>query len=111
MQATTLRVLVQPLGEPRPPLQQRLVHQLDGPAVRDQQAPLDQRRDLLVLVGIELVARHAPARDCFTVAVGEPEQDPTRDLLLIVGERRERRLGVASDSRDAAGAFVGGEGE
>jgi hypothetical protein len=117
VQAATLHVFVQPLGEPRPLFDQRLVHELDRPVVGDEQPSLDQRReharDPLVVVGVELVACCAPARDRFTAAaVDEPEQNPARHLLLIVAERGEGGLGMASDgASNASRALVGGERE
>ena len=41
----TLRVLLQPVDQPRPPLEQRLVHQLDGSVVDNEQPAFDQLRE------------------------------------------------------------------
>ena len=88
VQAAALSVLLQPVDEPRPLVEQRLVHELDLPVVGDEQPALDQRRehmlDALVVIGIELAARHAAAREGVALAGNEPEQYPARDLLLLL---------------------------
>ena len=89
--------------------------ELDRLVVGDEQPPLDERReharDARVLLGVELAARRAPARERLAVSAGdEPEQDPPRDLLLLCAERPEGRLGVAADgAADAARALVARE--
>ena len=40
--------------------------------------------DALVVIGIELAARHAAAREGVALAGNEPEQYPARDLLLLL---------------------------
>jgi hypothetical protein len=86
-----LNVLLQPVNEPLPPFEQGFVHELDRSVVDDKQSPLDEGRQhsehALVVVGIELAARHAAPRERLTVAAGdEPEQHATSDLLLVLAE-------------------------
>ena len=102
MQTATLRVLLHPTREPRPPLEQRLVNEFDRAVVGDEQPALDQRRehapDPRVIVGIELLAGRAPTREDLALAAGdEAEQDPARDLLVVLAQRPEGRFRVAAD--------------
>ena len=67
------------------------MHELDCSVVDDEQSPLDESRKhrshAVVLVGIELAARHPAPRERLTVAAGdEPEQHAARDLLLVLAE-------------------------
>src|SRR5213076_3370153 len=94
MQTATLRVLLHPTREPRPPLEQRLVNEFDRAVVGDEQPAPDQRR----IVGIELLAGRAPTREDLALAAGdEAEQDPARDLLVVLAQRPEGRFRVAAD--------------
>ena len=72
VQTTALRVLLEPGDESRPLLDQGLVHEFDGAVVGDEQPPLDERReharDARVVLGVELVARHAPPRERLALA-------------------------------------------
>lgn len=110
--APAVGVVVEPRRKPRPVLQESLVYELDGPVVCDQQPTLDQlcedMRHALVVVGVEFRARHAPARGGLALAAGhQPEQDPPCDLLLLLAEGMERRLGVAADcAAHTAGPLV-----
>ena len=115
VQTMALRVLLEPGDESRPLLDQGLVHEFNRAVVDDEQPPLHERsehaRDARVVLGVELLARHAPPRERLALAArDEPEQDPARDPLFVVGQRPERRLGVSADgSADAARPLVGGE--
>ena len=99
MQAAALRVLLQPFDEPRPLLEQRLVDELDRSVVGDEQPALDQRReharDALVVVGVELAARHAPARR-------GPHR--RRRRRAGAGSRRATFCSSSSSDRNAASA-------
>ena len=117
VQPAALRVLLDPAGEPLPPLEQRLVHELDRVVAGDEEPPLDERReharDALVLVGVELCARRsAPGERVAVTARDEPEQDPASERSLGGVERLEGRLRVPADgAADAVRPFVGGLGE
>jgi hypothetical protein len=84
VQASSLRVLLEPAHEPRPLVEERLVDELDGLVVDDEQSTSDEgrgyARNALVVVGVELRTRHSPSRQCFAVASGdESERDPSCD--------------------------------
>jgi hypothetical protein len=112
-----LCVLLHPAGEPFPPLEQRLVHELDCVVAGDEEPTLDKcrehARDALVLVGVELRARRPATGERVAVtARDEPEQDPASDRSVGGVERLEGRLRVpAHGAADAVSPFIGGHRE
>jgi hypothetical protein len=67
------------------------MHELDRPVVDDEKSPLDERSEhalyVLVLVGLELAASDAAARERLTVSTGDkPEEHPARDLLFALAK-------------------------
>ena len=117
VQPAALVVLLQPVAQPRPLAQQRLVCHLHR-AGADHHEPaggehVEDIADRLVVVGLELVERHAPPHCAAArVLAGQPQQDAPRDGLL---RRVEARVGGLGEPRDgaphAAGALVAGERE
>ena len=102
-----LLVLVEPVLEPRPLAEQRLVGDLDRAAVRREQPGRRQHRQgpLHVRVGrdVELGQRDPPAGHRLPLAADEPEEDDPRGRLLRVGELAVGVLGEAPDrAADAA---------
>src|SRR6476661_3818451 len=117
VEPATLRVLLQPQLQPRPLLEERLVHELDAAVVGHEEPPFDQNRqharDLLVAVGVELGATDTPSRQRLASTTGyQPKQDSARDLPLVLAKRPERSVGVPADcAADTAAPLVGGERE
>ena len=113
VQATALRILLQPAPEARPFAQQRLVRDLDL-AFADRHQPIAREHgqhlsDALVTVGLELSHRDAPARRRRALALfRQAEQDPARGLALLeieplVGALGQPRHGAVQ----TAGALIG----
>ena len=96
-----LRVLLEPRPEPRPLLEERFVHELDGPVVGHEQPPFDEHRqharDALVVVGIEFGERDTPPRERVAVTAGnEAQHDASCDRLVVIAQRAKRGLRVST---------------
>jgi len=85
MHTTAFAVVLEPLAQPRPLAQQCLVRDLGGRVAGDHEAVLDEgRQDRRVLVVHQELVEGcaAPHVVCAHTGLGEPEEDPARDVLL-----------------------------
>ena len=102
MKHAPVRAFGEPADESWPMLEQRLVNELDGPVVGDEQSAFDEclqhLRDAFVIGGAQFGTSDPPPREHLAVAArDEPEDDAARDVPLVLAERSESRLGVATD--------------
>jgi hypothetical protein len=92
MQSATLCVFFQPSDKPRPLLEQRIVRELDRPAVGDEQSPLDENgedaSDVAVFLGVEFLSGRAPAGECLATLAGDQAEHDLPPHLLIVSRKQ-----------------------
>ena len=110
VQTPALGVLVEPAAQPRPLAQERLVGDLRRAVAERDEPAVGQHREHaphgVVVVGVELVERDAPADGApGGVLAGQPQQDAARDRLLLCIEALVGRLRQPRDrAAHAAGA-------